>query len=374
MVTAAFGLSHSGWKGEGRAVEPHGGFQPGQPAGTLPPVRQIATLALGLVPVFLFLVALFVLDSFKLVRATQLLKAIAAGAAVAVGCLLLADQVVAGGLITARNYLRYAAPVVEEIGKALPVVYLIRTRRVGFMVDAAILGFAVGAGFAAAENIYYLSRLANANLLVWAVRGFGTAVMHGGATAIVAIVSKLLADTRASERLPVFLPGLAFAVLTHGLFNHFALPPVTFTLILVASFPLLVFAVFTRSETLLRQWLDVGLGSDVDLLDMLRSGEVKDTKVGAYVRTLRDRFPGEVLADMLCYLQLWVELSIKAKGRLLLQEAGFTPPTDPVVLDRFHELSFLERSIGTTGRLALAPFLRRSSREEWGLEMLRRSA
>ncbi len=337
-------------------------------------MSEIVKIALGLVPVFLFLVALFALDSFKLVRPRHLAETIAAGIAVAGLCLLLADRIVGAGLLGATAYQRYAAPVLEELGKAIPVVLLVRARRVGFMVDAAILGFAVGAGFAAAENLYYLSTIGHANVLVWAVRGFGTAVMHGGTTAIVAIVSKLLADTRAREGIAVFVPGLAIAVLTHALFNHFALPPVTLTLILVASFPLLVFAVFARSETLLREWLEVGFGSDVDLLGMLRSGEVKDTRVGAYVRTLRDRFPGEVLADMLCYLQLWVELSIKAKGRLLLQEAGFTAGPDPVVADRFRELAFLEHSIGATGRLALAPFLRRSSREEWGLEMLRRSA
>ena len=291
-------------------------------------MHELIKFLLGLVPVFLFLLALFVLDSFKLVNASTLARTIVAGGVVAGACLLFADRVIGTRVVAPHTYLHYVAPLVEEVGKALPMVLLIRARRVGFMVDAAILGFGVGAGFAAVENIYYLASLPNANLLVWVVRGFGTAVMHGGTTAIVAIVAKLLADLRGSRGMPIFLPGLVIAVLTHALFNHFALPPVVLTLVLVAAFPLLVFLVFARSEALLRQWLDVGLGSDVELLDMLRSGEVKDTKVGRYVRTLRDRFPGEVLADMLCYLQLWVELSIKAKGRLLLQEAGFTPPDD----------------------------------------------
>jgi RsiW-degrading membrane proteinase PrsW (M82 family) len=336
-------------------------------------MQEILKGVLGLAPVFLFLLALFALDSFKLVSASTLVRMIVAGGVVAALCLLLADRVIASRVVAPHIYLYYVAPLVEEAGKALPIVLLVRARRVGFMVDAAILGFGVGAGFAAAENLYYLASLPNANLLLWAVRGFGTAVMHGGATAIVAIVAKLLADLRGSYGIAIFLPGLAIAVLTHGFFNHFALPPVVSTSVLVAAFPLLVFLVFAKSESVLRRWLDVGLGSDVELLDMLRSGEVKDTKVGLYVRALRDRFPGEVLADMLCYLQLWVELSIKAKGRLLLREAGFTPPPDPVIADRLEELAFLEHSIGVTGRLALAPFLHRSSREEWGLEMLRQS-
>jgi RsiW-degrading membrane proteinase PrsW (M82 family) len=337
-------------------------------------MHELVRVVLSLVPVFLFLVALFALDSFKLVGASSLVRAIAWGAAAAAGCLLLARWALGHGLIGPTMYLRYIGPLLEETAKALFVVYLMRHKRVGFMVDAAILGFAVGAGFATVENLYYLLTVSDANLLLWGVRGFGTAVMHGGATAVVAMVSKLLSDLRDSVRMSVYLPGLTIAVLTHSLFNHFALPPVVFTLVLLVSFPLLVFVVFARSEAVLRQWLDVGFGSDVDLLEMLGSGEVKDTKVGRYVRTLKDRFPGEVLADMLCYLQLWVELSIKAKGRLLLQEAGFTPAPDPLIADRLKELSYLERSIGATGRLALAPFLRRSSREEWGVQMLKQNA
>jgi RsiW-degrading membrane proteinase PrsW (M82 family) len=337
-------------------------------------MSELVRVVLSLVPVFLFLLALFALDSFKLVRASNLVRVIVTGAVIAVGCLLLARWVNASGWFDKTTYLRYSAPLVEEVAKGLVVVHLIRTKRVGFMVDAAILGFAAGAGFAAAENLYYLSTVSDANLLLWGVRGFGTAVLHGGCTAIVALISKLLADLRTSERIPVFLPGLAIAVVTHALFNRFVLPPVAFTLLLVASFPPLVFAVFARSERLLRDWLEVGLGSDVDLLDMLRSGEVKDTRVGQYVRTLRDRFPGEVLADMLCYLQMSVELKIKAKGRLLMQEAGFTPAPDPAIGDLFRELTFLEGSIGPTGKLALGPVLHWSTRDLWGLRMLKESA
>jgi protease PrsW len=337
-------------------------------------MSELVRVVLSLVPVFLFLLALFALDSFKLVRATSLLRVIVAGAVIAVCCLLLARWVIASGWFGRTTYLRYVAPLVEEAAKGLVIVYLIRTRRIGFMVDSAILGFATGAGFATVENVHYLWAVSDANLLLWGVRGFGTALLHGGATAIMGIVSKLLADLKGSERSLVFLPGLGIAVVSHVLFNSFYLSPVVFTLALVSTFPLLIFAVFARSERLLRDWLEAGLGSDVDLLDMLRSGEVRDTRVGRYVRTLRDRFPGEVLGDMLCYLQMSVELKIKAKGRLLMKEAGFTPAPDPAMGDLLRELTFLEGSIGPTGKLALAPFLHWSPRDLWGLRMLKESA
>jgi RsiW-degrading membrane proteinase PrsW (M82 family) len=339
-------------------------------------MRDLIRVAISLAPVFLFLVALFALDSFKLVRAASLLRALAAGITAALGCLLLARWVMGSGLLEAAAYSRYLAPMVEEGAKALFVVFVIRRKRVGFMVDAAIVGFATGAGFAVVENLYYLVAVNDANLLLWAIRGFGTAVMHGGTTAILGIVSRVFADVYGHERALIFLPGLGVAVVSHVFFNNVVLwfPPITFTVAILVSFPILIVLVFSRSERILRDWLEVGFSSDVALLEMLRSGEIKATRIGLYLRTLRDRFPGEVLGDMLCYLQTWVELSIKAKGRLLLREAGLPQPSDPVVSDRLRELAFLGKSIGVMGRLALAPFLHGGSRREWEVEMLRKGS
>jgi len=336
-------------------------------------METLVRVLLSLAPVFLFLVALFALDSFKLVHPGTLVRAIAAGAAAAAACLVVARWVVGSQLVEPSRYSLVVAPVVEEAAKAVLIVALIRMKRVGFMVDAAIVGFATGAGFATVENVYYLHAVDDANLLLWAIRGFGTAVLHGGTTAILGIISKLLAELHGDEGAAIFLPGFGAAVVAHAFFNRFVVwfPPIASTLALLAAFPVVVLVVFARSERALREWLEVGFGSDVELLEMLQSGAIKDTRVGVYLRTLTDRFPGAVLADMLCYLQMWVELSIKAKGRLLLREAGMQPPADPVVADRLKELAFLERSIGVLGRLALAPFIHGGSRADWEVEMLR---
>ena len=82
--------------------------------------------------------------------------------------------------------------------------------------------------------------------------------------------------------------------------------------------------------------------------------------------------PGEVIADMLCLLRLYVELSMRAKGVLLMQGAGFRVAEDPEIKEKFDELKYLENSIGKTGHLAIAPFLHKSSRDLWQLHMLGR--
>ena len=88
------------------------------------------------------------------------------------------------------------SPWLEELLKALILIHLIRTRRVGLLVDAAIAGFAVGTGFALVENLYYLAMRPEAQTDVQVIRGFGTAIMHGGATAIFGIVSVALVERK----------------------------------------------------------------------------------------------------------------------------------------------------------------------------------
>ena len=44
---------------------------------------------------------------------------------------------------------------------------------------------------------------------------------------------------------------------------------------------------------------------------IIGAGKVSDTRVGSYLMSLRDRFPPEVVADMLCLLRIQVELAIE---------------------------------------------------------------
>jgi hypothetical protein len=265
---------------------------------------------------------------------------------------------------------RYAAPLVEEILKAGLVVFLIRGHRVGFMVDAGIQGFAVGAGFALVENVWYAGTLGSFHPLLWVVRGLGTAIMHGSTTAMVAVIAKDLTDRHDSRALHWFLPGLLLAVAVHSFFNHLVLNPLLTTALLLLIMPLLLLAVFERSERSTARWLGSNLDSDVELLELILSERMADSRVGRYLDSLRAHFPGPVVADMFCLLRIYLELSLRAKGILLARSAGIRIPPDARVRADFEELRFLERSIGPTGKLAILPFMRTSSRDLWQLTML----
>ncbi len=335
------------------------------------PVQLFEGAAVSLLPVLLFVVALRVLDSFKLVRARALLLSLAVGAVVAVACLFINDALIAAGGFETRRYSLFVAPVVEETMKGLFIVWLIVARRTGFLVDAAIHGFAIGAGFAMVENLLYILELQDSNLMLWLVRGFGTGMMHGAATSLVGIIGKTLAERTSPHKPWVYLPGLLLAIVIHGVFNQFFIPAVMTTAVILLALPLLMVVVFERSEGATRQWLGVGFDTDREVLEMLTTGDLRETRIGAYLHSLQDRFSGVVLADMLCYLRLHVELAISAKGVLLMREAGFEVQSDPDVLAKFEELRYLEKSLGTTGKLAMHPFLHTSSRDLWQMHLLR---
>jgi RsiW-degrading membrane proteinase PrsW (M82 family) len=327
-------------------------------------------LLIGALPVLMFLLLLIILDSYKLVGFRFVIKIILWGCGIAILCLGINSYLIRLMNMSQQPYSRYIAPCTEEFFKSLFIIYLIRRKRVGFLVDAAIVGFALGAGFAIVENIYNIHKIQSAGMYIWLVRGFGTAVMHGGVTAIFGIVSKGLSDSRARETLWVFLPGLGLAILIHSLFNHFFISPEHSTIGLTIGIPLLMIVVFQQSERVTRRWLGVGFDSDAELLDMLVTGNISHTKIGEYLNALKERFPGESIADMLCLLRIHLELSIRAKGILLAREAGLDIPRDPELEGKFTELKYLEHSIGRTGVRAMAPFLHRSSRELWQLHML----
>jgi len=269
-----------------------------------------------------------------------------------------------------RTFARFGAPLTEEILKSACIVYLIKTRKLGFIVDSAIAGFAVGAGFAIFENAYNLRVLEDTSVLTWVVRGFGTAIMHGGTTAVFGIISKDFFDRSGKKKYAVFLPGFAAAVLLHSFYNHFLLSPLLSTIIIHVTLPFAVIAAFYRSERATRQWLGKQFDTDAELLDIINSGRASDSRIGGLFRSVGEKFPPEVVVDMLCYLRLHVELAISAKGLLLMREAGFDPEPAPEITSKFDELRHLERVIGKTGRLAVLPFIHKSARDLWQLHLL----
>jgi protease PrsW len=328
---------------------------------------------IALIPVLLFLLALVQLDAYKLLRVRLVLAMVGAGGLAAGASYLINNYAYAAFSGDFTAYSRYVSPWFEECLKAVLVVFLIRTRRVGLPVDAGIAGFAIGTGFALIENLYYLGTRPDAALAVQVIRGFGTAIMHGGTAALLAMISITLYEKRPHGGPQLLLPGFLAAVALHTAFNLLLVRPALATLAILVVLPVVIHLVFRYSERSLRAWLDADLESNVQLLESITTGTFLNSNAGRYLQALRVRFRGEDVADMLCCLRLHGELALRAKGVLLLRESGIDEaPIDAETRDKLAEFAQLKRAIGRAGVLALRPLMMATGKDIWELTLLGR--
>ena len=333
-------------------------------------MELLLALLLGLVPVILFLASLRAMDSHQLTPVRRVAIVIFAGMGAALISLFCNSLLRDFGLTSSATFTGFVAPAVEELVKGAVVVALFRAHRVGFLVDAAILGFAVGAGFALTENLYLLLAGPPMSEGVWLIRGLGTAVMHGGVSAIFALMAQRFTERSLRLNLVFFLPGLVVATVLHWAFNQFYLSPLLHTIVVLTVLPVLLVFVFRKSAGDLHAWLQLDFDSDADLIRQIDSGELRDTNAGRFLADIRARFPGHVVGDMLCYLRVYTELALRAKGLLMMRQHGLAAEPDPEVRDMFNELRYLRRSIGRIGVLALRPFLHFDRKDRWQLTVL----
>ena len=327
-------------------------------------------ILVSLLPVFIFLIILIYLDSYKLVKISNVLLIILIGCIAALLSYGINNILLNSLHLNIKFYARYIAPIIEESIKAAFIIYMISKKKIGFMVDAAIYGFAIGAGFAFIENIYYLNVIESSNIFLWIIRGFGTAVMHGGTTAIFSILTKNFFDRSNKTKFTYYLPGLVAAILIHSFFNHLLLPAITITVLQLIFLPILIIFTFHKSEQSLKDWMEIGLNNDVQILEQIDNGIFSESHAGQYLLSLQSRYSGTILADMLCLIKIHSELSIRAKGVILMRKVGLPVIIENEVKEKLEELRYLEKSIGPTGRLAIAPIFNISTKDLWQLYML----
>jgi len=327
-------------------------------------------LSLSLIPVVVFLLGLVVFDNFRLIRRTQLLYCIGWGVVAALLGLILNSGIQINTSIDYQYFIRYIAPVVEETLKASLMVWLVAKKRTGFTIDAAIYGFSVGTGFALTENIYAIATAtANLGWGIWLLRGFGTAIMHGGSTALFSILFIGGMQRKISAWI-LFWPAWGVAMILHSGYNHFVFNPFLQTALILILLPVILFTVFHLTTRSLRNWLEVKFINEIELLGMLRSGKISESNTGAYLKSLQRHIKPELLLDIYCYLSLYLELSIAAKRNILLKECGFPAIISADIPGKLQEFKHLGTRIGKTGKLALQPLLNLSQRELWNINQL----
>ncbi|NOX94241.1 MAG: PrsW family intramembrane metalloprotease [Alphaproteobacteria bacterium] len=328
----------------------------------------------GCLPVLVFLGALVHFDSFKLVRIPIILYTVAAGGGAAVAGYFINTQLMDSLNISYSDFMHFGAPFVEEILKAIIIVVLIQTNRIGFAFDAAILGFAAGTGFALIENFYYLAAASHRDLAVWVIRGFGTAIMHGGTTAIFAMVGHLLSLKAVRPNPLHYLPGLGAAIGLHATFNYFLEFPVMSTVIMMIILPTALTIILRRNQKSIHHWLEVDFAAHQELLKQIRSNDYETSPAGQFLSKLHERFDSRVVNKMIYYIELHTELILAAEEVLKAHERAEAISVSAEIKEKLILLHEIEEEIGKTSLLALRPHLQFNRHEFWELYMLEKEA
>lgn len=333
----------------------------------------------ALAPVLILLLVFDRLDIFNLISFRTIAVLVGVGAATAGLSFLVNWRVMDGFPIGFSAYSRYVAPAIEESLKAAPVIWLFATNRVGFKLDSAIAGFAIGAGFSAVENGWYLYLLPGANFSAWLVRGFGTAIMHGGATAIFAAASHEMSERQLEAQaaryrlnLLLFLPGLALAYVLHSAFNHLANQPALAMALTLLFVPLTLFVIFSFNERATQAWIAADRDRHRQELEAIRSGVFAESEAGRALNQAVARINPALAADVGAYVDLKTELILRAEEFMLAiqqEQSGIMRPDDRNKVD---QLDDLERTLGPWVLIAIAPKLAFSRNDLWELERFKK--
>ncbi len=325
---------------------------------------------IALVPGLLFFAALLYFDSYRLVSFREVILTLSAGAGLCVVSYFTNAGLIGALHMDFTEYSRNVAPFIEEGFKAAAIVYLFARNRIGFMIDAAIMGFAVGTGFALVENIYLLSVFHEATLGLWIVRGFGTAIMHGGTTALFALLTQAVIERRLQ---PVFAWGFAawlVPVALHAVFNLFDASPLGTTVFIIIALPPAFLLMFQKNEQSVHSWLWTDYESHLHLLEEMERGAFGDTHEARVIRNLAQKIAPDDVADVFVYIQIHTELVLRAEKMSLAREEGEAFSVSPEDQHRFHRLHELERKIGRTMLMTIRAHLHFSRRELWELNEL----
>ncbi len=322
----------------------------------------------ALLPVAIYIFVVYSLDSFSLVSVRSLVTLVITGMLSAVICF---GIFVLTGMLLPEGVSDYLNPVMEEAVKAIPLLFMARSKKTVFFIDSVICGAAVGGGFSILENVFYLVLGEELGMGTILFRGLEVALVHMGCSAIISVA--LMFSVRLLERvrsglavkgsdtlMAVFLFVIAPAL--HVLHNSMHANPLKQFVIVFGTLALLLIWIYRYDGDMIHRWLDRGLDKQVSLLMSIKEGQLGDTKTGRFLMSVRDNFPQEVFFDVICYVQLYVELSVAAKSRFMMKEAGMDMPVadadKELYLSQYTEYKSLEKRLGKTARMTVAPVVK----------------
>lgn len=336
--------------------------------------------AVSLIPIIVYIIFIYKIDHFALISIKRLLLLALIGMLTALACFglfLLTDRVISGKSADIIH------PVIEELVKSIPLLILAFRKRIAFFIDSVICGAAVGGGFSFLENIFYLVLGDSVDLSTGLFRGLEVALIHMGCSAIIAAGMMMVVrqTERKRSRMPMstndiikttalFVVALAF----HVFHNTFQFTPIMQFFWVLAVMIGMIAVVYFYDIDMTHRWLDKGLDMQINLLRSIEGGHLLNTPTGTFLESVKELFPPNVYFDIICYVRLQIELSVAAKTRFMLHEVGMDEPLEAnkkeLYMSQFVELGELEKNIGPSAKMTIAPIVKLSPADTQALNNL----
>ena len=336
--------------------------------------------AVSLIPIIVYIIFIYKIDHFALISIKRLLLLVLIGMLTALACFglfLLTDRVISGKSADIIH------PVIEELVKSIPLLILAFRKRIAFFIDSVICGAAVGGGFSFLENIFYLVLGDSVDLSTGLFRGLEVALIHMGCSAIIAagMMMAVRQTERKRSRMPMstndiikttalFVVALAF----HVFHNMFQFTPIMQFVWVLSVMVGMIAVVYFYDIDMTHRWLDKGLDMQINLLRSIEGGHLLNTPTGTFLESVKELFPPNVYFDIICYVRLQIELSVAAKTRFMLHEVGMDEPLEAnkkeLYMSQFVELSELEKNIGPSAKMTIAPIVKLSPADTQALNNL----
>ena len=337
----------------------------------------------ALLPVVIYIFVVYQIDNFSLISVKRLLLLILCGMLTALACFALFQLT---GKIIPESQSDSVNPIIEEMVKGIPLLWLASRKKIVFFIDSVICGAAVGGGFSILENIFYLLWGNEMGIGTVLFRGLEVALVHMGCSAIVAaglmLIVRMIEYSRSRSgikksdiAMSVFL--LSEAPVLHVFHNTFHFNPLVQFFFVIGTIGGLLVWIYFYDVEMIHSWLDTGLDKQLSLLDSIKKGHLDNTPTGNFLESVKNVFPPEDFFDIICYVQLHVELSVASRSRVMIRESGLEselPLTDEMkemILSKYKEYKLLEKRLGNAARMTIAPIVKYDPAEYKALEDLR---
>ena len=337
----------------------------------------------ALLPVAIYIFVVYQIDNFSLMSIKRLILLILSGMLTALACFALFQLT---GQILSESQSDTINPILEEMVKAIPLLFFAIRKKMVFFIDSVISGAAVGGGFSILENLFYLLLGDEMGMGTVLFRGLEVALIHMGCSAIVAAGLMLVVRIveRSRSRLGLKRSDIAMAVfllleapVLHVSHNAFHFTPILQFVFVFGTLGGLLVWTYYYDVDMIHRWIDKGLDKQFTLLDSIKSGQLDNTTTGRFLLSVKEKFPPEDFFDIICYVQLHVELSVAAKSRVMVRESGLVkdlPMTDEdksLILSQYEEFKILEQRLGKVARMTIAPIVKNYPADQKALEDLR---